>query len=140
MRRANFWRSIAAGVVFASAHVIVFSTKSTAQLNDAERGMKIAQEKCARCHATGKADVSPDPKAPPFRNVGKNYPPEHLAEALAEIGRYRGGMIVLMGNAPRYGAVTARVALADLDGGIDAIAATHGLTVTRLTNYLMIVR
>ncbi len=84
MRRANFWRSIAAGVVFASAHVIVFSTKSTAQLNDAERGMKIAQEKCARCHATGKADVSPDPKAPPFRNVGKNYPPEHLAEALAE--------------------------------------------------------
>jgi transmembrane sensor len=63
-----------------------------------------------------------------------------LAEALAEIGRYRDGRIVLMGNASRYGAVTARVALADLDGGIDAIAATHGLTVTRVTNYLMIVR
>ena len=63
-----------------------------------------------------------------------------LAEALAEIGRYRDGRIVLMGNASRYGAVTARVALSDLDGGIDAIAATHGLTVTRVTNYLMIVR
>ena len=63
-----------------------------------------------------------------------------LAEALAEIGRYRGGRIVLMGNASRYGAVTARLALADLDGGIDAIAATHGLTVTRVTNYLMIIR
>jgi len=25
-------------------------------------------------------------------------------------------------------------------GGIDAIAATHGLTVTRVTNYLLIVR
>lgn len=63
-----------------------------------------------------------------------------LAEALAEIGRYRDGRIVLIGDASRYGAVTARVALADLDGGIDAIAATHGLSVTRVTNYLMIVR
>ena len=63
-----------------------------------------------------------------------------LAEALVEIGRYRDGRIVLMGNATRYGAVTARLALADLEGGIDAIAATHGLSVTRVTNYLMIVR
>lgn len=63
-----------------------------------------------------------------------------LAEALAEIGRYHGGRIVVMGSKSSYGAVTARVALADLDGGIDAIAATHGLTVTRVTNYLMIVR
>ncbi len=84
MRRATFWRSIAAGVVFAAAHGIGYSTTVSAQPNDAERGMKIAQEKCARCHATGKADVSPDPKAPPFRSVGKTYPPEHLAEALAE--------------------------------------------------------
>ncbi len=63
-----------------------------------------------------------------------------LAEALAEIGRYHDGRIVLMGDPSRYGAVTARVALADLDGGIDAIAATHGLSVTRVTDYLMIVR
>lgn len=63
-----------------------------------------------------------------------------LAEALAEIGRYHDGRIVLLGDPSRYGAVTARVALADLNGGIDAIAATHGLSVTRVTNYLMIVR
>ena len=63
-----------------------------------------------------------------------------LAEALAEIGRYHDGRIVLMGSRSRYGEVTARVALADLDGGIDAIAATHGLSVTRVTRYLMIVR
>jgi len=63
-----------------------------------------------------------------------------LAEALTEIGRYHDGRIVLLGNASRYGAVTARLALADLDGGIDALAATHGLSVTRVTNYLMIVR
>jgi len=63
-----------------------------------------------------------------------------LAEALAEIGRYRTGRIVLLGDASRYGRVTARLALADLDGGIDALAATHGLSVTRVTGYLMIVR
>ena len=48
------------------------------------RGQKIAQERCSRCHAIGKADASTNPKAPPFRDVGKNYPLEHLAEALAE--------------------------------------------------------
>ncbi len=63
-----------------------------------------------------------------------------LAEALAEIGRYHRGRIVLMGTRSSDSAVTARVALADLDGGIDAIAATHGLSVTRVTNYLTIVR
>lgn len=63
-----------------------------------------------------------------------------LAEALAEIGRYHDGRIVLVGDPSRYGAVTARVALADLNGGIDAIAATHGLSVTRVTSYLLIVR
>lgn len=63
-----------------------------------------------------------------------------LAEALAEIGRYRAGRIVLLGDASRYGRVTARLALADLDGGIDALVATHGLSVTRVTGYLTIVR
>lgn len=63
-----------------------------------------------------------------------------LAEALAEIGRYRPGRIVLLGNAARYAPVTARLSLADIDGGIDALAATHGLTVTRVTDFLLIVR
>ena len=63
-----------------------------------------------------------------------------FAEALAEIGRYRPGRIVLLGDASRYGQVTARLAFADLDGGIDALAATHGLSVTRVTGYLMIIR
>lgn len=63
-----------------------------------------------------------------------------LVEALAEIGRYRGGRIVLAGNASRYLPVTARLSLADIDGGINALAATHGLTVTRVTDFLVIVR
>lgn len=63
-----------------------------------------------------------------------------LAEALAEIGRYREGRILLLGNASRYGPVTARLALRDIDGGIDALAATYGLSVTRVTDWLLIVR
>jgi transmembrane sensor len=63
-----------------------------------------------------------------------------LADALAEIGRYRAGRIVLLGNSSRYAPVTARLSLADIDGGIDALAATHGLTVTRVTDLLLIVR
>jgi mono/diheme cytochrome c family protein len=84
MRPANVWRDLVGGIALAATLGVVAPQTASAQPNDAERGMKLAQEKCARCHATGKADVSPDPKAPPFRNVGKNYPPEHLAEALAE--------------------------------------------------------
>ena len=57
---------------------------AAAQGNDVARGMKIVEAKCARCHATGRADASPNPKAPPFRDIGKLYPLDHLAEALAE--------------------------------------------------------
>ena len=63
-----------------------------------------------------------------------------LAAALAEIGRYRPGRIVLLGNGARYTPVTARLSLSDVEGGIDALAATHGLTVTRVTDLLLIVR
>ncbi len=57
---------------------------AVAQDLDVARGIAIVESKCARCHATGRADASPNPKAPPFRDVGKFYPLEHLAEALAE--------------------------------------------------------
>jgi len=63
-----------------------------------------------------------------------------LADALAEIGRYRPGRIVLLGSGARYAPVTARLSLTDIDGGIDALAATHGLSVTRVTDLLLIVR
>jgi mono/diheme cytochrome c family protein len=49
-----------------------------------ERGRAIAQKQCARCHAIGKSGKSPLAPAPPFREIPKRYPVEHLAEALAE--------------------------------------------------------
>jgi mono/diheme cytochrome c family protein len=47
-------------------------------------GRAILEDKCARCHAIGKDDTSRHAQAPPFREVVTRYPPEDLAEALAE--------------------------------------------------------
>lgn len=81
------WGLIAALLL---AMAIVFAMPRSAQgqagapAQGVARGERIVQQKCSKCHATGRADLSPNPKAPPFRDVGKNYPPEHLAEALSE--------------------------------------------------------
>jgi cytochrome c len=55
--------------------------------NDADtvaKGRAIIEANCARCHAIGKDDTSHHKEAPPFRVVVTRYPPENLAEALAE--------------------------------------------------------
>ncbi|MBU0724698.1 MAG: FecR domain-containing protein [Alphaproteobacteria bacterium] len=61
-----------------------------------------------------------------------------FTEALEEIGRYYPGRILLLGDQTKLGTVTARLSLGQLDNGIDALAATHGLSVTRLAGYLVI--
>lgn len=48
------------------------------------RGLKIAEENCAVCHAIGKEGDSQHPAAPPFRTLSSRYPVETLEEALAE--------------------------------------------------------
>jgi cytochrome c len=48
------------------------------------RGEALLAKNCARCHATGRAGVSPHPEAPLFRALSRKYPIEGLAEALAE--------------------------------------------------------
>lgn len=48
------------------------------------RGHAIASKNCARCHAIGKADLSADPRSPPFRVLARKYPLSGLEEALAE--------------------------------------------------------
>lgn len=47
-------------------------------------GHEILRTHCARCHAIDRAGLSPEPKAPPFRDVVKKYDPSALEEALAE--------------------------------------------------------
>lgn len=48
------------------------------------RGHTLLLENCARCHAITADGESPEPKAPPFRDVVKRYEPSALEEALAE--------------------------------------------------------
>jgi cytochrome c len=48
------------------------------------KGHDLLQANCARCHAIGMDDVSKHKEAPPFRVVVTRYPPDNLAEALAE--------------------------------------------------------
>jgi cytochrome c len=48
------------------------------------KGRAILEANCARCHAIGMDDTSHHEEAPPFRVVVTRYPPEDLAEALAE--------------------------------------------------------
>lgn len=61
-----------------------------------DRGRVIAERECARCHAVGRTGQSPHAKAPPFRELPKRYPVEHLAEALVE------GIVVGHGDMPEF--------------------------------------
>lgn len=63
-----------------------------------------------------------------------------LAAALAEIGRYLPGRILLLRDTSGLAPVTARISLEDVDSGIAALAATHGLSVTRLGRFLTVLR
>jgi cytochrome c len=51
---------------------------------DARRGARLAQEKCGACHNVGKHGASPNLKAPTFRRIAHQWPPEQLQESLAE--------------------------------------------------------
>ncbi|MDH4980765.1 cytochrome c [Hyphomicrobium sp. D-2] len=55
-----------------------------AQADAIEKGRGLLTENCARCHAIGAEGASPHKEAPPFRVVVTRYPPDNLAEALAE--------------------------------------------------------
>lgn len=47
-------------------------------------GQTLAESRCAHCHAVGRTGASPVAAAPAFRHLGRKWPVENLAEALAE--------------------------------------------------------
>lgn len=51
---------------------------------DIDAGRVLAETRCAHCHAVGRTGKSPISAAPPFRVLGRKWPVENLAEALAE--------------------------------------------------------
>lgn len=62
-----------------------------------------------------------------------------FADAIAEIGRYHPGTVLLLAETAQLQPVTARLSLTALDSGLDALAGTHGLKVTRITRYVTII-
>lgn len=74
----------------------------------AKRGQSILTANCAHCHAIGKTGSSPLAKAPPFRDLHRKYPVEHLAEALAEgISTRHAEMPVFVFEPPEINAIIA---------------------------------
>ncbi len=47
-----------------------------------EPGRLLVEERCARCHSIAKAGASPYPGAQPFRNLGRRWKRDQLAQAL----------------------------------------------------------
>jgi mono/diheme cytochrome c family protein len=60
------------------------ATDTTTDTELVAKGRAILEMNCARCHAIGMEDSSHHEEAPPFRVVVTRYPPEDLAESLAE--------------------------------------------------------
>jgi cytochrome c len=60
------------------------------------RGFAIVSKQCASCHAIARSDISPYPKAPPFRILNRRYPDRPLSEAFA------GGIIVGHVDMPEF--------------------------------------
>jgi mono/diheme cytochrome c family protein len=67
-----------------TAFVISLGSGSKTEDDPALQGFDLLRTNCARCHAIDAASQSPEPKAPPFRDVVKKYDPDALEEALAE--------------------------------------------------------
>ena len=73
-----------------AVHLILFSVSplgalaASDQATDERKGRTIVQINCATCHAVGRQGDSPMTKAPPFRDLHKQYPVENLQEALGE--------------------------------------------------------
>jgi mono/diheme cytochrome c family protein len=72
---------LAAGATILALSVLAASGVQAASVED---GRRIAERNCGMCHAIGPTGQSRNPKAPPFRTLGKRYPLEMLQEALAE--------------------------------------------------------
>ena len=68
---------VVTGVLFQNA-------QGRADEQNIKLGGQLVLDKCSQCHAVGTDDTARHPEAPNFRDLSRNYPVEHLAEALAE--------------------------------------------------------
>ena len=79
---------MASGLVSFLLAALVTLSPSLARAQDGgeleRRGRTLLAANCSRCHAIDRTGNSPHREAPPFRTLGKRYPIDALAEALAE--------------------------------------------------------
>ena len=64
--------------------ILALSAAACSEDRPENMGQHALESRCARCHAIEKTGESPRRDAPPFREIVTRYPPESLAEALAE--------------------------------------------------------
>ncbi len=68
----------------ATTFYMLLATSAAADADTAEKGKNLLAMYCARCHATGRTDISPMTKAPPLRDIYRQYPIERLEFELSE--------------------------------------------------------
>jgi cytochrome c len=73
--------STAIAMLVCASPALAAAQSSTSELG---QGRLLVEERCGACHATARGGTSKHGSAPPFAEVVKRYPPEELAEALAE--------------------------------------------------------
>lgn len=71
-------------VMAAMAATLAVAAQAQDPGGSSARGEALVDRHCGRCHATGLTGKSPEPAAPPFRELHRRYDPDELAEALAE--------------------------------------------------------
>lgn len=63
--------------------ITICTTNVDAQ-DGAERGKALVTQYCSECHAVGLMGGSPNPKAPPFRELSKRFPIDALEETFID--------------------------------------------------------
>ena len=75
----QFMRAVVLGLLVAILSGVKFARAEPAEV---KRGAEVAAASCAKCHAIGTADESPQKGVPPFRAFKKIFPVPMLQKAL----------------------------------------------------------
>ena len=68
-------------ILFGLAMVCAVCIADTAKADDSiARGRALVTENCSGCHAVGLVGESPNPQAPPFRDLSERFPIDALEE------------------------------------------------------------
>lgn len=78
-------------LAIALAFTLASQAHAQAPSPDRDRGARLLQEKCARCHTLARAGESPLAAAPPFREIYDRFAPRDLRAMLLQgmVSRHR---------------------------------------------------